>query len=362
MLHNTKEFVRLLGVLVLLILVGCGGGAGNSLTGAVASAGRSAVDVYVTDSFNDAYKQVQLTLYKIELTTDGTNFQTVYEDTSGQTLNLCSLATAAELLASVNIPTGTYTQARVTFGDHITLVANDGTTSSVAVDTSVGVASGGKIAVTVATPAKVTSGQLATVVIDFKLAEFKLVGSVLRPQIGHGDETMLRTKSRSGHLQGTVANLTAGVSFDLQEAHGRTVSLLLTDATTIVSGQTGSAITLANGQSVFVDGTFDASTNKFTATTITLNDYTTFPRESVNGTVASVNASAGSFVLTVQRAEGIQPTSGTITVQTDANTRYAKGRHTAGSLSDITVGSDVMVNGSFDSMTQTLMAKCVRLP
>ena len=63
------------------------------------------------------------------------DYVTVFEDTTGRTLDLASLASTAELLASVTVPTGTYTQARITFGDHITLVSNSGTSTSVAVDT-----------------------------------------------------------------------------------------------------------------------------------------------------------------------------------------------------------------------------------
>src|SRR5579859_3096706 len=138
----------------LLWMAGCGGnsGVGSSLT---SSGGRAALNVYVTDGFSDQYKQVLATLYKIELTPDGTNYQTVFTDTTGRTLDLASLASTAELLASVTVPTGTYTQARITFGDHITLVSNTGVSTSVAVDTSIGADANGQIAVTVSTPAKV---------------------------------------------------------------------------------------------------------------------------------------------------------------------------------------------------------------
>src|SRR5579871_2871515 len=141
----------LMAMAALTAIVGCGGGGGNSvpLTGSPGGTGKSALDVYVTDSFSDAYKQVMVTLYKIELTTDGTNFTTVYSNPSGLTLNLSSLSTTAELLSSVNVPSGSYTEARVTFSDHVTLVANNGTSTTVAVDPSAGVDSQGKVAITI---------------------------------------------------------------------------------------------------------------------------------------------------------------------------------------------------------------------
>src|SRR5579864_190828 len=78
---------------IALPLGGCGSGGGGSLgTGSTQS---SSLNVYVTDGFSDQYSQVIVTLYKIEATSDGQNYQTLYSDDSGQTLDLTSLANAA---------------------------------------------------------------------------------------------------------------------------------------------------------------------------------------------------------------------------------------------------------------------------
>lgn len=359
MQHNTQQRIGWLVSLLLMALVGCGGGGNNALLNGTTTTGRSALNVYVTDAFSDTYSQVLVTLYKIELTTDGTHFTTVYEDTSGQTIDLVSLSSVAELLATVTVPTGSYTQARVTFGDHFTLITKSGTSSSVAVDSSVGTVTNGQVAITVSTPARVLAGQTNTVVVDFKLAEFKLVGSTVKPQIGCDNGSTLGTKSRSVHLRGTVANLNAGVSFDLQSVNGRTTTIALSSTTTVVSGQTGSAITLANGQSVLMDGTYDSATGTITATAITLNDFTSFDYEITKGTVASLDTSASRFTLTVQRAYGIQPTGGSVTVETNSSTQFVKSRLQQGSFSDVTAGGSVTVIGSFDSPTQTVTAKYI---
>lgn len=349
--------------IALLIVTGCGGGSGGTSSSGttLTSSGRAALDVYVTDGFSDQYKQVLATLYKIELTTDGTNFQTVFTSTTGQTLDLASLANTATLLGSITVPTGTYTQARITFGDHITLVSNSGTSSTVAVDTSVGTDANGQIAVTVNTPARVQANQTNAVYVDFKLAEFQLTGSVLKPSIACGDGSGQQGKGHTGHLEGTVSNLNGTTGFTLQNEQGRTLTVALTSTTTITSGQTGSAITLANGQNVIVEGTYDPTTSTLTATSVTLNDYTTIKHARARGTVASINTSGNTFVLTVQMADDIQPTGGTITVLTDALTVFMKGRMQQGSLSDIGVGGTVDVHGVFDTTTQTLTAKFVGL-
>ena len=346
----------LLAPLVLLALAGCGGGSGGS-SGTTATGARAALDVYVTDGFSDAYKQVLVTLYKIELTTDGTTYQTVYSSATGTTLDLSSLASTADLLASVSVPAGTYTQARVTFGDHITLVAQDGTSTSVAVDPSLGTDANGQIAITVPTPTRAQSGQTSALLVDFKLAQFTLAGNVLRPQIGCGGDGDIGGKHRAGDLRGAVANLTAS-GFTLTGPDGRTVTVALATTTTLSDGA-GGALTLANGQTVAVEGAFDPASRTITATSVTLDTGMATQHPHADGTVASVDTTAASFVLTVKRADGFQPTGGTITVLTDANTRFDKGPHQTGSLADVTAGSDVHVDGAFDVATQTLTARSV---
>jgi hypothetical protein len=350
----------LLAPLGLLLLPGCGGSSGGGL--GASGAGRAALDVYVTDGFTDQYKQVLATLYKIELTTDGTTFTTVYSNTTGQTIDLASLASTAELLGSVTVPAGTYTQARITFGDHITLVSNSGTSTSVAVNTSAGADANGQIAITVSTPTRVQANQNNAVYVDFKLAEFTLVGNSVQPVIscGGGDGIQLG-KQHTAHLMGTITAVNGATSFTLQGPDGRTITITLTSSTTVTSGQTGATVTLAVGQSVIVDGTYDPTTLALTATSVMLNDYTTINHADAAGTVASVNATASSFVLTVQRADRIQPTGGTITVVTNSSTVFMKGWHQQGSFSDVAVGGVVIVDGTFDTTTQTLTARSVGL-
>jgi len=345
-------------MLALVSFAGCGSG-GTGSTG-LTSGSRAALDVYVTDGFSDQYKQVLATLYKIELTADGVTFQTVFEDTAGRTLDLSSLASTTELLASITVPEGTYTQARITFGDHITLVSNAGVSTSAAVDSSIGTASNGQVALTVSTPARVLANQTNSVTVDFKLAEFQLIGGVLRPSIGCVSGMGPHPGGQhTAHLQGTITAVTGTTGFTLQGDHGRTTTIALTSTTTITSGQTGALFTPAVGQSVIVEGTYDPSTATLTATSVTLDDFTTIRHAGGTGAVASVDSAAARFVLTLQRGEGITPKGGTITVATDANTRFMIGHHQQGSLSDVTVGAKVEVNGTFDTTTQTLTARAV---
>jgi hypothetical protein len=288
---------------------------------------------------------------------------TVFEDVAGRTLDLRSMSDTAELLASVNIVAGTYTQARVTFADHIILVNRDGTSSSVAVDPSVGTAvANGHIAVTVTTPTKALADQTATLLLDFKLAKFQLVGNVVRPHVEAGDHNALGNKKRSGHLHGIVANLSVdSTTFDLQNRDGRTIRVVVNDATVITDRESGAAITIANGQNVLVEGAFDATTSTVTATPVTLHTPSAPRGPRASGTVASVNSAAGAFVLTMERADGIQPTGGTITVVTSASTVFRAARREAGAFAYLAEGAGVRVGGTFDAATQTLTATIVDL-
>jgi hypothetical protein len=357
MFSRKKCAALLLVSLGIWLLSGCGGG-GN---GGASVAGRAALDVYVTDGFSDQYKQVLATLYKIELSTDGTTFTTVFSDTTGRTLDLASLASTSELLGSVTVTAGTYTQARITFGDHLTLVSNSGTSTSVAVSSSAGTDTNGQVAITVSTPTRVQANQTNAVYVDFKLAEFQLIGNTLTPVISCGGGTPTQQgEQHTAHLLGTVSNI-GSTGFTLTGPNGRTITVTITNSTTITSGQTGATITLANGQRVFVDGTYDPSTSALTATAITLDDYTTIKHAQAVGTVASINSANNSFVLTVQRTEGIQPTGGTITVVATTGTAYMKGWYQQGSFSDIAVNGVAMVDGTFDTTTQTLTARSIGL-
>jgi hypothetical protein len=296
------------------------------------------------------------------VTTDGKNYTTVYSDTSGETINFCSLSAATELLAAVSVSAGSYTSARVTFGTTVTLVGQSGTSTTVTVDPSVGTQSNGQVAIVVATPTQVQSGQTSALVVDFNLAEFQLVGSVLRPALGPGGPNLPSTEPCLGHLVGTVQNLVAGTSFTLQSpGGGPAIAVDYSSSTAIADGQTGAAATLSNGLNVMVDGSFDPTTGIETATSITIADAPAAAAMSALGSVVSVDIPDGTFVLTVLNAQGFQPTTGTITVQTNSSTTFMMGNGQQGSLSSLSAGMTVNVNGTLTAQS-TLTAQFVGVP
>ena len=57
----------------------------------------------------------------------------------------------------------------------------------------------------------------------------------------------------------------------------------------------------------------------------------------------------------------MQPTGGTISVRTDANTMFSTDRHQQDGFTDIVQGDEVEARGSFDITTQSLIAWAVEL-
>lgn len=342
--------VALLAAMFPFSLTGCGAGGGASLVSAI-----SGVDVFVTDAFRDDFRQVLVTIFKVEGSTDGSNFQTLFEDATGQTINVAALSDSAVLLARASATSATFTQLRVTIGEQLTLVTPGGVSSGVPVAEGIGTATGdGKRVITAA----VTTSEAGMVIVDFDLAAFQMESGRVRPAIRSGDPTAFRGRRREGRPAGTVSNLVAGASFDVQGPHGRAIHVVLTDTTTITSAS-GDTATLANGQRVFVEGELDRSTGTLTATSVRIDDRAPDASfQAAKGTVASVSGS--SFTLAVDHAHHFAPTGGTITVVTDGTTTFRKGR-VAATLADVVAGGVVMVGGTFEAATQTLTAKFVHL-
>jgi len=332
------------------------------------------VGVYVTDGFREDFSQVFVTLFKVELS-DGTQFRTVFDDTAGKVINASALANVAQLLARVSVPEGSYTQARITLGDHITLVsASTGAGTTAPVDDSVGVHSGSQVALTIPTATQVTAGGASKLLIDFDLPGFELVSGRVKPHVRGGDDSQFQHASKEAELKGTVANLTAQ-GFDLVLPGGQKTAVQIAPATSIFSSKTGAAATLANGQTVEVKGSVDPTTLIVTADRIKLEDgggddhggEHTAAGTQAEGTVAGIDTAAKSFTLTLREAEGFQPTSGMVTIVTTSATvfeRHGHGHDSSGGSADfsiVTIGAQLEAFGTFDSTTQTLTAQRVEV-
>ena len=351
-------------VLALPVVIGCGSGGSGGTSGSSIGGGgsRSPVNIYVTDAFSKDYSQVLVTLYKIEASTDGKTFQTLFSDSNGITLDLASYAGKAELVESAMIPTGTYTQVRVTIGDHITLVPKGGGSS---IDAPVAAASNvvlnnGQAIITINTPTQVNGS--TDLVLDFNLKGFQYTGGKVMVDLELMGAPAFLTKSRTVRIPGAVSNLSSS-GFTLTTKHGGVFSVTMAgNASTINAlwspgSDCGANATLANGDIVAVKGTLDPTTNTITASEVFVHtDSFLSEHGHISGTIASINTSAMSFTLNVQEAVHIQPSGGTVTVQVDSSTVLHSETHSNLDFSGLKVGNSVEVLGAFDTATQTVMA------
>ncbi len=344
-----------------LALSGCGGGGGGGST-----SGSGEMGVFVTDSFNDQFSQVWVDLFKIEASTDGMNWVTLFasDDPNGTPIDIASLSSAAQLLSTVTVPAANYTQVRVTLGDDVTLVPSNGgppQTVQVTGGTDIG---NGERQITLVATTPVASGQLSNLVVDFDLAAFQLVGGKLQPSIHQGDNSHFGPKQKFAELHGTVTNLTSS-GFDLTLRNGHIVHVALTPDTVVFGEHGGQSMTLANGQQVEVRGTVDTTSHVVTADRIIVDNDSDSDNGmhfvGARGTVGTVDTTHSSFQLTLQDADHFAPNSGTITVVTDAHTVFHRGHHHSASFADISTGETVEVVGTLDLSTMTLTAKRVEI-
>ncbi len=366
MMHKNSWKWRFLVAALSIPLVsfsGCSNGGGNSLNG-----GSRSVDLYVTDNFRDDFRQVLITLYKVEGSTDGTTFQTLFQDTTGTTLDVATLRNSAQLLSRINAPNAGYTQIRVTIDEKITLQSTGGGTSTqVSVDSNIGAHNNGQVTLAYTAPVGNMSDKI---VIDFDLAAFQLIGNKVRPSLHHGNATQFDLKDHICRLAGVVSNLQAGASFQLNPPHGQPFTINLSASTQVLQSESGVTSTLAEGQFVMVQGDVNPTNRTVNATVVTiLPNVPGTPAEPPRkdrfamamGSVTEVDATKNTLTLNLTQTFRFTPTLTTLTVKTDSATVIRKSKTETGQLSDVTIGTKVAVGGKFDKDTGVLTAKFVML-
>jgi hypothetical protein len=322
----------------------------------------------VADDFSSSYSQVWMRLYRLEISPDGKTYQTLYNNPSGASVNLPALSRTARFLGVTNMPAGSYTQARITLGDHLHMVmAGSGTSLDPPVVASGGSGANGQYAFVMNLPVSVSSGQKTNMVLDFNLQNFQMTGRGVQISVQSMAPSQFAQMQTQGDMVGTVTNLTPGNGFDLVIGGGTVGSILttllvhLSSSTAIFNKTTGAAATLANGQTVEVQGTLDPQTIIFTATTIVIQDNGGGSLLFVitQGTITSIDTNAKSFALAPTWAENFLPTQPNLTVQTDATTVFGGGLMGGSSFSDLHVGSVVIVAGPYDAPSNVLTARRV---
>jgi len=355
-------------------LIGCGGGGGTSLT--TSGAGRASV--LLADSPNDDYAHVWATVFHAELVpaagTNGGANVVLYDNTAGIQVDLRSLHDASgarfAFLSTATIPAGTYTAIKVTLGPTIQLIKVGATTgTATAVSSTLPVDSNGNPIVTdTFKKPKTFTDTASTLVVDFNLAHFIISATGVLPVIEDGDTSTCTNPGRHNPNEhvGTVSSLTGAsptLTFTLTEGSGNTVTVVTT-ASTAVSGTT----TLADGTVADVVGTLDTTTQNFVATTLTvLPAGTALPGPTTNqramGTASALDATAGTFTLTVSDTKGFTPSGTTVHVVTTSTTVFHGDPGAPISLADfftaLATTPTVILQGTYDSTTNTFTATSI---
>jgi hypothetical protein len=346
------------------------------------------VDIYVTDQFADRHSQVWVTLHRIEVG-DGATFTTVYENETGNPLNVVSLKDSAELLASVSLPDTPYTHVRVTYADQVTLVDKEGKSSTVPVsptdDTTV---ESGKAVHVSKTKAPFRPSAEKRLVVDFQLATFDIVGGKLKVGIRPEPPADFDNKVRWCAVPGTITNLST-TSFTLRpdmripqvlggpdgRPDVRSLTVNISESTSIV-GPDGTVAVLANGQDVLVRGNVDKDSGTIAATHVLVRpannpkpptggpDPILMP-DHLGGEVTAIDKEKSTITVAPFDANRIGGASGVIAVGADTKVLVAgAGRPSEGSLSDIAVGDPVVATGRFgeDGILQARTVAVRRIP
>src|SRR5688572_8490181 len=268
-----KKLALWLFSLLALFVAGCGGGDGDG-------GANGDVAVFVTDDLNTFYEAVWVTMYRVELQSQGGGFVTVFDDPNGKVINLRALNDGNPryaFLGKDRVPEGTYTGMRFTLDKDVRINASGGGSAQARVfDAPYINPSNPEQAILLlnfAAPKTIT-GTNNQIVADFVLASWTENGTVIQNAVlSEGTGTGLNDNNRHDEdkFKGTVSGLSGtspDFTFTLNLRSNNQVTVTTNSATSFFNNNGHPNPQLANGKRVEVRGTFDAATNTVVATTI----------------------------------------------------------------------------------------------
>lgn len=221
------------------------------------------------------------------------------------------------------------------------------------------------LSLTFKTPKTVTTAT-TNMIVDFNLANFVIRDSKVIPSVEDNDGTGLSDPARqcAGDYHGTVSALTGTaptLAFTLTTPAGATQTVVTTASTALYGD------TLANGSAVEVSGTFDTTTNNLVATRVEVEPagsstpgHGTSHTQFAMGAATVLDATAGTFTLTVARAQGFVPATTTISIATSSTTVYRLDSGATATAADFFTAlaktPNAVVKGTYDATTNTLTA------
>lgn len=308
-----------------LLVSGCGGGSasGTALT--------TPVTVFATDNLS-SHDHVWVNLFQIDLVNSSGATVNVFTSTTGEIIDLRSLrdATGArfQMLSNLTIPAGTYTGAKITVGEDVTLYPSGATTGTPKkFESGVGDPSAKKvISLTFATP-KTLGTTAENVVLDFDLSQWAEIAGKVRPVVVDGSHSGLDDPARHEHedFHGLVADLSGTPptqSFSLTLRNGGTIGVDMSADTVVYREDATLSPSLANADKVEVQGTFNPTTKRIAATSIKIEGESSSHSHEGHGKVISSDATACTLVVQVLRAGMFAPDRLEVTVQASDTTIF----------------------------------------
>lgn len=350
-----------------LVVAGCGGGSG--------SGGR--LSLFASDSFRDDYSSVWATLLKVEVIAADGSAVVVFDEPAGKTLDLATLRDATgprfAFLGNATVPESDYVSVRVTFAPTLTVLPKEqSTTQTLAIHATVARDGSGNAVVTqpLAASRRLGAGS-DDLVVDFDLANFKLQGGKLIPALLEGERATLGQRSRheSEDYEGTISGLAgaAGSQTFIMSYGARTLTVSTNADTVVYRPGSTNAPALANGLRVEVRGTYDPTADTLLATSIKIEDGASSndDEDEAKGAPSNIDATAGTFSLTIGRAEGFVPDRTVVGVVTTAGTAFRGERGAVFTKADffakLATQPYVEAEGTYDPATGILTAKNVKL-
>ncbi len=367
---NIKLYAALGAIGLTLGLAGCGGG-GSGTPGAPAVRSVNA-SAFVTDSFREDFDHVWATIFKIEMVaTDGTAVS-LFDNPAGKTIDIKSLrdATGARFsfLDKKSIPVGSYTGLRVTMTSSLTLFPK-GSASGVATpfDDTFKRDASGNVALSLTFPTAKQEDADDNLVVDFDLANFKVVNGKITPSLKEGSKNGLgdETRHEEEEVEGVVTGL-AGTSPILTFKIGK-VNVVTSATTNIFNANAQPNAVLAEGQKVEVRGKLNLAGDMFVANAVKIGKLDgdgSVKLGDVEGAPSAIDAVKMTFVITVERTKEFQPSKTTVNIVTDANTILRGKSGVTLSVADfytrLATAKKAEVEGVYDAASNTLTAKRAR--
>lgn len=331
------------------------------------------VAVYATDSLgSNSHVWVKIT----KITADANSgSQTLFEDAAGRVVDLASLRDGSgrkfAFLSLTKLSAQAYKSATVTMFKDLTLVPTGSQTGIVKQFADQFDDTTGKTKVTFGFKNSRNLGSRDPVlVIDFDLAKWNEVAGKVVPVLSESDDSGIDNHDRHNDedQHGTVSNLT-GVApnyvFNLNLERSQ-VFVVHTDSSTVIfNSSKATNPTLTNGKRIEVRGKFISGQGFFLASSIKIEDSDDHDSAELKGTTGNVVESAGTFDVTVVRADRFVPGGSLVHVVTSDATVFRSHSGVTMTKVDffaaIATATLVEVEGTFDSGTNTLTAARCKL-